>query len=56
MLGHFYLRKIWLERGMLVLRLVSTDQDWAELVQRLSVMSQEEREATAVIVRDQVQL
>ena len=41
---------------MAVLRLVESEEDRAELVRRLDVVSERERQATAVIITREVEL
>ena len=53
-LGHFYLRKIWFSRGFSVVRLVTSEKDWSDLVTTLPFMSEEELHTTAVIISHQV--
>ena len=55
LLGHFYMRKIWLESAIAVVRLVTSQEELAELEERLPFISLEERKATAVIISRTVQ-
>ena len=53
-LGGHHLKKIKSRAAVAVLRLVQSEEDRAELVSRLEVMSEGEREATAVIITREV--
>ena len=53
-LGGYYFKKIKSRAALAVVRLVDSEEDRAELVSRLEVMSEGEREATAVIITQEV--
>ena len=53
-LGGYYFKKIKSRAALAVVRLVESEEDRAELVSRLEVMSEGEREATAVIITQEV--
>ena len=53
-LGGHYLKKIKSRSALAVLRLVQSEEDRAELASRLKLMSDWERQATAVIITQEV--
>ena len=53
-LGGYYFKKIKSRAALAVVRLVESEEDRAELVGRLEVMSEGERQATAVIITQEV--
>ena len=55
-LGGHYLKKIKSRAAVAVLRLVQSEEDRAELVSRLDLMADGERQATAVIITQEVAL
>ena len=54
-LGGYHFKKIKSRAAVAVVRLVESEEDRAELVGRLEVMSEMEREVTAVIITREVQ-
>ena len=54
-LGGYHFKKIKSRAPVAVLRLVESEEDRAELVRRLDVVSERERQATAVIITREVE-